>query len=893
MEKLANKLDKLTMFKNRILFLFALLFIGNTINAQEITLEKGKEYTLAGVEVTGKVSFNEQTVITFTGLEIGSKIRIPGDEISLAITKLWKLGLFDDVNFYVKKIEGENIFLELELFELPKLNEVKIKGIKKGKKEDIIKDTELNKGKVVNDNLVTNTKNYVEKKFKKDGYFNTKVTINTVPDSTNTKVDMVIFIDKGDKVKINKINFKGNEQIVDKKLKKSLKNTKEKKIYRIFKASKFVEDKYKEDLTSLVTRYKEKGYRDARIISDTVSYNKKNNKIDINIKLEEGKKYYFGDIRFLGNTVYSDQLLNSILGLKKGETYNGVLLQKRIADNSAPDSEDITNLYQNSGYLWSSINPVEVKTANDTIDFEIRITEGPVAYFNNITVKGNDKTNDKVIYRELRTRPGEKWNKELVIRSVRELGQLGFFDAEAIRPEPVNMDPAAGTVDLDWTVVEKGSSQVELQGGYGAGGFIGTLGLSFNNFSLKNIFNKKAYQPLPMGDGQKMSLRLQGSQSFQVYSLSFTEPWLGGKKPISFFTSLSHSKQFLYDYSSRNVTKDKSFNITTLTVGYGKRLKVPDDYFSLSNSVSFSYYDLNNYNTGLFTFGNGASRNLAFNTSLSRDSRGLDPVFPDRGSNFSVSAKFTLPYSLFNGVDYANLKNEEQYKLKYISNSGIVTQAVNNIYPIDGDYIAETSTNSGVYKRVDTYQEADLNRSKYDQEVFKWLEFYKVKFSGDWYTKVYKKFVLRSRAEFGFLGAYNSNRGIVPFERFYVGGDGLANYSLDGREVIQLRGYPNNSLSSSNGGTVYNKYSMELRYPITMKQTAKIYAMTFVEAGSAFDNFKTFDPFKMQRSAGFGLRVFMPAFGLLGIDFAHGFDPVPGDTVKSGWQTHFIIGQQF
>jgi outer membrane protein insertion porin family len=893
LEKLANKLDKLTMFKNRILFLFALLFIGNTINAQEITLEKGKEYTLAGVEVTGKVSFNEQTVITFTGLEIGSKIRIPGDEISLAITKLWKLGLFDDVNFYVKKIEGENIFLELELFELPKLNEVKIKGIKKGKKEDIIKDTELNKGKVVNDNLVTNTKNYVEKKFKKDGYFNTKVTINTVPDSTNTKVDMVIFIDKGDKVKINKINFKGNEQIVDKKLKKSLKNTKEKKIYRIFKASKFVEDKYKEDLTSLVTRYKEKGYRDARIISDTVSYNKKNNKIDINIKLEEGKKYYFGDIRFLGNTVYSDQLLNSILGLKKGETYNGVLLQKRIADNSAPDSEDITNLYQNSGYLWSSINPVEVKTANDTIDFEIRITEGPVAYFNNITVKGNDKTNDKVIYRELRTRPGEKWNKELVIRSVRELGQLGFFDAEAIRPEPVNMDPAAGTVDLDWTVVEKGSSQVELQGGYGAGGFIGTLGLSFNNFSLKNIFNKKAYQPLPMGDGQKMSLRLQGSQSFQVYSLSFTEPWLGGKKPISFFTSLSHSKQFLYDYSSRNVTKDKSFNITTLTVGYGKRLKVPDDYFSLSNSVSFSYYDLNNYNTGLFTFGNGASRNLAFNTSLSRDSRGLDPVFPDRGSNFSVSAKFTLPYSLFNGVDYANLKNEEQYKLKYISNSGIVTQAVNNIYPIDGDYIAETSTNSGVYKRVDTYQEADLNRSKYDQEVFKWLEFYKVKFSGDWYTKVYKKFVLRSRAEFGFLGAYNSNRGIVPFERFYVGGDGLANYSLDGREVIQLRGYPNNSLSSSNGGTVYNKYSMELRYPITMKQTAKIYAMTFVEAGSAFDNFKTFDPFKMQRSAGFGLRVFMPAFGLLGIDFAHGFDPVPGDTVKSGWQTHFIIGQQF
>lgn len=882
MEKLANKLDKLTMFKNRILFLFTLLFIGNTINAQETTLEKGKEYTLSGIEVTGKVSFNEQTIITFTGLEIGSKIRIPGDEISLAITKLWKLGLFNDVNFYVKKIEGEAILLELELYELPKLNDIKIKGVKKGKREDIVKETELNKGRVVNDNLITNTKNYIENKYKKDGYFNTKVTINTLADSTNTKVDMVVFIDRGQKVKISAINFVGNEQLVDKKLKKSFKNTKEKKIYRVFKASKFVKDKYKEDLGTLVSKYKEKGYRDARVVNESVTYNKETNKINIDINIEEGKKYYFGDIRFLGNTVYSDQALNSILGIKRGEIYNGVLLEKRIADTSSPDAEDVTNLYQNNGYLWSNINPVEVKTENDTIDFEIRITEGPIAYFNNVTVKGNDKTNDKVIYRELRTRPGEKWNKDLVIRSVRELGQLGFFDAEAIRPEPVNMDPAAGTVDLDWTLVEKGSSQVELQGGYGAGGFIGTLGLSFNNFSLKNIFNKKAYQPLPMGDGQKMSLRLQASQGFQVYSLSFTEPWLGGKKPISFFTSISHSKQFLFDFRSRNVTRDKSFNISTLTVGYGKRLKVPDDYFSISNSVSFSYYDLNNYNTGLFTFGNGASRNLAFSTTLTRDSRGLDPIFPDRGSNFSVSAKFTLPYSMWNGVDYANLENKEEFKQRNTNVSQ--TDANGNLVPI---YIDENGNNTNDFTK------AVADQSLVDQERFKYLEFYKVKFSGDWYTKIYKKFVLRTRAEFGFLGAYNSDRGVVPFERFFVGGDGLANFALDGREVIQLRGYPNNSLSSQNGGTVYNKYSMELRYPITMKQSAKIYAMSFLEAGAAFDNFKTFDPFKVQRAAGIGLRVFMPAFGLLGIDFAHGFDPIPGDTIKSGWQTHFIIGQQF
>ena len=873
------------MLKNKILFLFALLFLGNIIQAQEeTTLQKGNEYTLAGVEVTGKVSYNQQTVITFAGLEIGSKIRIPGEEISNAVKKLWKLGLFNDVNFYVQKIEGNNIFLELELFELPKLNEVKIKGVRKGKKEDLLKETELNKGKIVNDNLIANTKNYIENKFKKDGYYNTKVSINTLADSTNTKVDMVIFIDRGNKVKISKINFVGNEQLSDKKLKKAFKNTKEKRLYRIFKSSKYVKASYKEDLTSLVSKYKEKGYRDARIISEEVIYNKDKNKLNINVNLEEGKKYYFGDIRFLGNTVYSDQLLHSILAIKKGEVYNGVLLQKRIANDAEPDGEDITNLYQNNGYLWSNINPVEVKTENDTIDFEIRITEGPIAYFNNIIVKGNDKTNDKVIYRELRTRPGQKWNKDQVIRSIRELGQLGFFDAEAIRPEPINMDPAAGTVDLEWTVVEKGSSQVELQGGYGAGGFIGTLGLSFNNFSLKNILKKEAYRPLPMGDGQRMSLRLQGSNNFQVYSLSFTEPWLGGKKPISFFTSLSHSKQFLYDYNTRDVTRNKSFNISTITVGYGKRLKVPDDYFSLSNSVSFSYYDLNNYNTGLFTFGDGAARNLSFNTTLTRDSKGLDPVFPDRGSTFTVSAKFSLPYSSFNGVDYGNLKNLESYKLRNKGN-GYVNS--NGNYVPSGAYIDENGD------QTFDFNNAIADQSKIDQERFKWLEFYKIKFSGDWYTKIYKKFVLRTRGEFGFLGAYNQDRGIIPFERFFVGGDGLANYSLDGREIIQLRGYPNNSLSSQNGGTVYNKYSMELRYPITMKQSAKIYAMTFLEAGAAYDNFKDFDPFKIQRSAGFGLRVFMPAFGLLGIDFAHGFDPVPGEVVKSGWQTHFIIGQQF
>lgn len=888
------------MLKKGLQLLFTIVIIGNSTKlvAQETKLENGKEYILGGVEVTGKIKYSEQTVVTFSGLEKGQRIVVPGEDISTAIKKLWKLGLFSDVNFYVNNIKGDSIFLELNLIESPKLSDVKIQGIKKGKAEDLIKEVDLKKGKVVNENLVTTTKNYIENKYKKDGFYNTKVFITTTPDSTETQVKMLVNIDKGDKVKVRSIDFEGNSEISDSKLRKAFKNTKQKNPIRIFKASKYIKDKYKEDLVTVIDKYKEKGYRDARIISDSVTYDKKKNLIDIKVNLEEGRKYYFGNIRYLGNTVYTDQQLARLIGIKKGDVYNGVLLQKRIADNTKPDAEDLTNLYQNSGYLFSSINPVEVKTVNDTIDFEIRITEGPIAYFNKITVVGNDKTNDKVIYRELRTKPGNKYSKEDLVRSIREIGQLGFFDPESIKPDFKNVDAQAGTVDIEYNVVEKGASQIELQGGYGGGGFIGTLGLSFSNFSARNIFNKDAYKPLPMGDGQKMSLRLQGSSYFQTYSLSFSEPWFGGRKPVSFSTSISHSKQFLYNFSTRDVTRNQSFNITSLTVGIAKQLNVPDDFFVLSQSVSFQYYDLNNYNTGLFTFGNGASRNITYTIGLSRNSKGLNPIYPTYGSEFSVTGKFTPPYSLFNGVDYADLKNQDEYKLRYSSSSNLSTGINSNGELVqEGDYIAYSSA-TGTYLKVDA-SEADLDQGKYDQKRFNWLEYYKIKFKADWYTRLYDKLVLRSLGEFGFMGAYNQDRGLVPFERFYLGGDGLANFSLDGREVIQLRGYPNNSLSplDSNGAqigaTIYNKFSLELRYPITLKQAASIYGLTFLEAGAAYNEFKDYNPFKMQRSAGFGLRVFMPAFGLLGIDFAHGFDPIPGQTTKSGWQTHFIIGQQF
>ncbi|MFE3869942.1 outer membrane protein assembly factor BamA [Flavobacterium sp. ZS1P70] len=896
LEKQVNKLNNFLVLNQKIGIALTLLIFGSftQIKAQDrVPFDQGKKYILADVAVVGKISFNNQTVITFAGLQKGQEITIPGEEISGAIKKLGKLGLFDEISFYVNKIQNDSIYLDLNLVELPKLNEVKFVGIKKNKTEGLIKDNSLTKGKVVNENLITTTKNYIESKYKKEGYYNTKVNITTIKDTSSVnQVNMLVTIDKGDKVKIQSIDFVGNDKLSDKTLRNAMKDTKQKNPLRILKASKFIQAKYKTDLEKVIAAYKEKGYRDARILSDSVTYNKNKNALAIKINVEEGNKYYFGNIKFLGNTVYSDQLLSRILGVKKGETYNGVLLEKRIADKSKPDSEDITNLYQNNGYLFSNINAVEVKTANDTIDFEIRVTEGPLAYFNKITVVGNDKTNDRVIYRELRTKPGDKYSKEELVRTIREIGQLGFFDPEAIDPKFKNVDSGAGTVDIEYNLVEKGSSQIELQGGYGGGGFIGTLGLSFNNFSARNLLNKEAYKPLPMGDGQKVSLRLQGSTYFQTYSVSFSEPWFGQKKPVQFSTSLSYSKQFLNNYITQRVDKTKSFNILTLSVGLAKRLTVPDDFFVLSQSVSYQHYDLNNYNTGLFTFGNGTSRNLAYTIGLTRSNKGVNPIFPTYGSEFSISAKVTPPYSLLNGTDYATLGAKEEYKLKNTVDRSNTPDANGNTVKI-GDYIDAAGN------KVFSYQDAAPDAALVDQKKFNWLEYYKIKFKADWYTKIYGKLVLRTLTEFGFLGAYNQDRGVVPFERFYVGGDGLANYSMDGRETIQLRGYPNNSLTPVNskgeqiGATVYNKFSLEMRYPITLKSSASIYALTFLEAGSSYKDFKSYNPFALSRSAGAGLRVFMPAFGLLGIDFGYGFDALPGTSKPNGWETHFIIGQQF
>jgi len=605
----------------------------------------------------------------------------------------------------------------------------------------------------------------------------------------------------------------------------------------------------------LIDFYKEEGYRDARILSDTLIKDENDPKsVSLNLKVEEGQKYYFGDIKFIGNTVYGNNTIQQILGLKKGDTYNGVLLKERIADTSKPDGNDITNLYQNSGYLFSNINAVEVSAVNDTINFEIRITEGKQANFNKIYVEGNTKTNDHVIYRELRTKPGELYSKDRLVRTIRELGQLGFFDAEQINPELENVNPNDGTIDVKFDLVESGASQIELQGGYGQGGFIGTLGLSFNNFSMRNIFDIKSYKPLPMGDGQTLALRLQASQFYNTYSFNFSEPWLGGEQPVQFSTSLQHTIQYRYDYFTGLADRSQSFQISGLTVGLAKRLQVPDDFFQLSQALSYQYYNLQNYYTGLFTFGDGEANNLAYTISLARNNTRVNPIFPTGGSTFNISAKFTPPYSLITGKDYADLENQPEFQDE------------------DGNPLVD----------------------KIDQERFRWLEFYKIKFNGTWYTRVFDDLILKTQADFGFIGSYNKDRGNIPFERFFLGGDGMVSYALDGRETIALRGYPNQSLSGNDGSVIYNKFSLELRYPITLKPSASIYALTFLEAGNGYNSFREFDPFNSKRSAGAGVRIFMPAFGLLGIDFGYGFDNTnPNATTPNGWETHFIIGQRF
>lgn len=814
-----------------ILTLLSFTTTAQVVQNGDFGLIPGIDYEVAGITVSGAQDLDPNVVIMLTNIRVGDNIQFPDPKISDAIRTLWRQQLFENITFSVVNKSGKKVYLDIRLKELPKMSKYFITGVKKTWKDDIREELDLRAGKVVNENLVVMSRNKIQSYFREKGYLNASVDITQERDTSfNNAVILGFKVKSGERVKIGEISFVGNVAVADKVLLKAMKNTKMKG-KAIFKVSKLRKKEYREDLRALVAKYNGMGYRDARIIRDT-NYRVDDELINIEITVEEGRKYYFGDISFVGNTKYDTPLLRSILKINRGDIYDSQHLNERVSFDA--NGNDVASIYLNNGYLFSQVVPIEKNVQNDTIDVEIRIQEGRQATIRKVSITGNERTNDHVIYREVRTRPGDLFSKAMIQRTIRELSQLGYFDQTQIGVNPVP-DPQTGTVDLEYTVVEKSTSQLELQGGWGANRVVGTLGLNFNNFSAKNVGNKRAWQPLPTGDGQTINIRAQSNGLyFQSYNASFTEPWLGGKKPNSFTGTIYHNVQSNGVQASD--PNRQSLLITGINFGLGQRLKWPDDYFTLYQGLEFRRFNLNNYPTGFLNYTRGISNNVNYKFTLGRNNTDV-PIFPTRGSQISFAAELTPPFSLLrDDIDYKNLSSEERFKL---------------------------------------------------------VEYHKWKLNADWFAPITSKLVIRTHGEFGYLGSYNKDLGLPPFERFYVGGDGLANFVIDGREIIGLRGYSNNSITPGGGGALYNKYVFEMRYIIANNPSAQVFPLIFMEGGNNYDNFWDYRAFNLKRSAGAGLRIFMPMFGLMGVDVAYGFDPEPNGAAASGWQTHFIIGQQF
>jgi len=841
---------------------------------QGIDYNSPKEYFIGGITVSGIKYLDGNVLVMLSGLTVGDKVKIPtGDQIPQAIRKLWEQGLFEDIQINISNIVGDQVFLNIFLKERPRMSRFQFNGIKKSDADDIREKIRLVKGDYVTDNLIIKTRNIIRKFYTDKGFLNAEVDIVQRKDSaTANEVTLIINIDKNEKVKVYDIGIHGNKEVSQEVIMSSFKKTKEKSIFnpmndldktvyksaetvakmdfveianvmgehvnnnirvRLFKSSKFIEEDYEEDKLNLIAKYNNLGYRDARIIRDSISKNS-DNTINIDIWIEEGRKYYFRNITWVGNTKYPSEFLNRIIRIKKGDVYDQEALETALTYN--PNGTDIRSLYMDDGYLFFDVVPVETRVEGDSIDLEIRMHEGKQAIVNKVTIKGNTKTNDHVALREVQTKPGQLFSRDRLIRSQRQLAQLRYFDAEKLTPS-VNPRPEDGSVDIGYEVTETSADQIELSGGWGYGRIIGTVGLSFNNFSLRNVFNFKAWRPIPAGDGQKLGIRFQTyGKGYFSYSLSFTEPWLGGNKPLALSLSYFHSR-----YTNGLANNDPNFGyfkIDGITVGLGTMLRWPDDYFSLMQSINFNRYNTYNYSQ-IFSFGggNGVYNSLSYTISLSRNSVDA-PIFAKMGSEFAITLEATPPYSLFRGnVDYSTMPINQRYK---------------------------------------------------------WVEYYKIKFKGSWYINIIEKLVLSPRLQFGFLGTYNKKLGITPFERFYLGGDGLTGYNnMDGRELIGMRGYANNTLTpgypSTLGGTVYEKLTLELRYPISLNPNATIYALGFMEAGNDWLVWQNVNPFNVYRSVGFGVRVFLPMFGLLGLDWGYGLDQVPGVPGANGGQFHFSI----
>ncbi|GAB3315673.1 outer membrane protein assembly factor BamA [Hymenobacter humi] len=801
--------------------------------------DEPKRYVLGGITVSGTRDLDPNTLIGLTGLRVGDPITIPGEEIGKSIRKLWAQGILGDVSVTIARTEGNKIFLDYNLKERPRLSKFTFTGIRKSQTEDLTKKITLIRGKVVTDALVNNTRTQVRKFFVNKGYLDAKVNIIQVPDSSlSNSVALRIDVDKGSKVRIHDIAFEGNTAFSDRKLKGKLKKTKERKPYKLLTAGKFQRNEYEEDKKKVLEFYNAEGYRDAVIVSDTLVRDDEG--LALRIRVDEGPKYYFRHITWSGNYLYDDKTLANVLGIKSGSPYSKEILDKRL--NYNPTGQDISSLYLNDGYLFFTIDPVETKVEGDSIDIEMRLSEGVQAHIKDINIAGNTKTSDHVLRRTLRTLPGDKFNRELLIRSQREIATLGYFDPEKIGINPVP-NPVDGTVDINYTVVEKPSDQVTLSGGWGGyAGFIGTVGLVFNNFSLRKAGTLRNWTPVPSGDGQRLALNVQANGvQYQAYSLSFTEPWLGGRRPNSFSFSLNHSVQRAGQ--ALDASTSSFIKVNSASVGLGRQLRVPDDYFTLSNSFSVSQYQTQNY--GLIPgFSTGYATNITLNTTLARNS--IDnPTYTRRGSSLSLSMSLTPPYSRLN-PDHPN-SNEL-------------------------------------------------------------IEFHKWMFDASWFTPIVGKLVLNTRAHFGYLGNYSSKREIGPFERFKMGGAGLGyngggNF-LVGTDYVGLRGYddPQSTFAiptaqqGQPGGVAFNKYVLEMRYPVSLNPAATVYVLAFAEAGNSYSSYANYNPYKLYRSAGVGARIFMSAFGLLGFDFGHGFDQVIPSTANPGKQDpnhfHFIIGQQ-
>ncbi len=781
---------------------------------ETIDYNSPREYEIGGMTISGTDYLDKNVLITISGLTIGDKIMIPGEKITRAIQNLWEQNLFANIDIKATKVQNNVVFLNIHVEERPRLSRFSFTGIKKGEADDLREKIRLIKGKIVTDNLVVSSQNIIKEHFVDKGFYDMVVNVAQKKDTTLLNSVIVYFnIKKNKKIKIKEIYFTGNTQIKEGKLHRLMKETKEKHWYNVFKGSKYLEENYEADKISIIDKYNEKGFRDAKIKSDTIGRDLEG-LLNIKINIEEGKKYYFRHIIWVGNSKYTTGRLDTLLGIKKGDIFNQATLESRLFMSA--DGRDVSSLYMDEGYLFFNVTPVEIVVDNDSIDFEMRIYEGKQARVNKITVVGNTKTNDKVIMREIRTKPGQLFSRADIIRSQRELSQLRYFNAQkmGVNPKP---NPADGTVDIEYVVEENPSDQIELSGGYGNKNLLITAGISFNNFSANNFFKKGAWQPLPAGDGQSLSLRAQTSGLYyQSYSASFVEPWLGGKKQNSFSVSIYHNVQNRYG-SKKDDPARQVIKITGVSVGLGKRLKIPDDYFTLYNDFSAQKYKLENYDLGFKTgefFKSGFSYNLPFKSVLSRSS--IDaPIYTQSGGTISLTAQATLPYSLFNGKDYVDVTPEEKYKF---------------------------------------------------------IEYYKLKFSTSWFTKLVDKLVLNTRVGVGYLGNYNKTIGTSPFERFYLGGSGLSGYNLDGREIIALRGYTDGDLSPSTGASAIVKYTMELRYPFSLNPQATIFGLAFAEAGNSWSSFKEFNPFVVKRSAGAGVRIFLPMFGMLGFDYGWGFD---------------------